>query len=149
MTHGLSSHPLYRKWAGMITRTTNKKESHYKNYGGRGIVVCEEWKNNFMDFYEWSVENGWKQGLTIDRINVNGNYEPKNCQWITMSENTMKDKNSTYIINSKQKEICDLYKNTHITVTKIAKMFGTYKNIVSIILKENNIQIEHRRMKKC
>jgi hypothetical protein len=147
-THGLSKHPLYRKWSGMITRTTNKKERSYRNYGHRGIVVCDEWRNDFLTFYNWAINNGWKKGLTIDRIDVNGNYEPNNCQWLTMKENTMKDRYSEFIKNNKVEEICDRYLNEHITITELANQLGTYKEVVSNILKDNNIKIKHRRMKK-
>lgn len=149
-THGLSKHPLYRKWSGMITRTTNKKENCYKRYGGRGISVCEEWKNNFMSFYNWSINNGWEKGLTIDRIDVNGNYEPNNCQWITMRENTIKDMNLFRPTENQIKEICKLYVDNKLTITYISKIFKTHKENISNILKKNNIQInKNRRMKKC
>ena len=147
-THGLSKHTLYRKWSGMITRTTNKKELCYKNYGHKGIIICKEWRNDFLSFYNWAIENGWKEGLTIDRIDVNGNYDPSNCQWITMKENTMKDRYSEFILNNKSKEICLRYKSEHITITELAKQYQTYKEIISRILINNNIEIKHRRMKK-
>lgn len=148
-THLKSKHPLYRKWSGMITRTTNKKEDRYKNYGGRGISVCDEWKNNFIAFYDWAMENGYKKGLSIDRINNDGNYEPSNCQWLTMKENSIKDRTSEYVKKYKSKEICEIYIKEHVTLRFLAKKYGTYKSVISTILKENNIEIKNRRMKKC
>ena len=62
------------------------KHKYYDFYGGRGIKICNEWLTDFMNFYNWSIDNGYKEGLTIDRINNNGNYEPNNCRWITMKE---------------------------------------------------------------
>ena len=147
-THKLSKHPLYRKWSGMITRTTNKKERCYKNYGQRGIIICDEWRNDFLKFYNWAINNGWEKGLTIDRIDVNGNYEPNNCQWLTMKENSMKDRYSEFIKNNKTKEICWRYQAEHITITELAIQYSTYKVVISKILKDNGIKIKHRRMKK-
>lgn len=86
-THRLSNHPLYHCLAGMIQRCTNKKNAAYKYYGGRGILLCAEWRNNFEAFYLWAIDNGWEKGLTIDRINNDGNYEPGNCRWVTLKEN--------------------------------------------------------------
>ena len=85
--HGFAKkHPIYSIWEGMKKRCYIQTCKAYKNYGGRGITVCNEWHNDFQPFYDWSIKNGWQKGLTIDRINNNGNYEPSNCRWITMKE---------------------------------------------------------------
>lgn len=147
-THKLSKHRLYRKWSGMVTRVSNAKESHWHRYGGRGITMCEEWRNDFMSFYNWAMDNGYKDGLTIDRINNDGNYEPSNCQWITMEENTKKDQKIFNPTCAQKDSICELYSNQHITVTHLAKIFSTHKQRISDILKDNGIKLKHRRMKK-
>lgn len=147
-THGLSGHPLYRKWSGMITRTTNSKELCYPRYGGRGITVCPEWRNDFMAFYNWAMRNGWELGLTIDRINNDGNYEPDNCQWLTMHENTIKDSIKFRPTEKQEADICALYVDDKFTVTAISKLFHTYAENISKLLKKHNIKIVHRRMKK-
>lgn len=81
---------VYRSWKGIKARCLNPNEPAYKNYGGRGIKMCESWKNSYLAFKFWAMSHGYKEGLTIDRINNDGNYEPDNCQWLTRSENAKK-----------------------------------------------------------
>lgn len=85
-THNKSRTRLYSIWHGIKQRCYNANAKNYGNYGGRGIHMCDEWKNNFESFYTWSIENGFDNGAnryecSIDRINVDGNYAPDNCRW--------------------------------------------------------------------
>lgn len=84
--HGKRNTRLYRIWSNMKTRCFNSNDKHYKNWGGRGITVCNEWKNNFKTFYDWAMSHGYEDNLTIDRINNDGNYEPSNCRWVKAEE---------------------------------------------------------------
>lgn len=95
-THGLSKERIYRIWAGMISRCYNHKVEHYSDYGGRGIQVSDEWRNDFMNFYNDMMPT-YDKLLTIDRIEVNGNYCKENCRWATMKEQSRNRRNSLYL----------------------------------------------------
>lgn len=90
--HGMNRTKIYSTYANMKYRCYNPNAHEFYNYGGKGVTVCDEWlgENGFENFYSWALKNGYKEGLSIDRIDENGNYEPSNCQWLTVSENTTK-----------------------------------------------------------
>ena len=86
LSHGMSKTRLCKIWYGMKDRCYRETSSRYKYYGAKGVQVCEEWQQNFLNFYNWSIKNGYSYNLTIDRIDPYGNYEPSNCRWITIQE---------------------------------------------------------------
>lgn len=95
--HGKSGMRIHDIWRAIIDRCCNKKNKNYFNYGGRGITICEEWKNDFLNFYNWAIVNGYRDDLTIDRINVNGNYEPDNCRWADTDTQANNKRTNCYI----------------------------------------------------
>lgn len=112
-THGMSGRKgkygsLYTRWACMKGRCLNKNNQDYKDYGGRGIRVCDEWlgKDGFENFFKWSIENGFRQDLSLDRINVNGNYEPSNCRWATVIQQARNKRTTIYISYEGEKKTC-------------------------------------------
>lgn len=117
--HGYVDTRLHNCWMRMRARCHNKNGKRYKDYGGRGITVCDEWQE-FLPFYNWSMANGYKDNLTIDRIDVNGNYEPSNCRWVTMEEQ-QKNKRNT---------IKYTYKGEEYTTSEIAKKLGLSNDAV-------------------
>lgn len=95
--HGMSHSRLYDIWHGIKFRCMNEKSYEYDTYGGRGITICDEWKNDFSKFMEWALSNGYSDDLSIDRIDVNGNYCPENCRWATLSEQARNKRDSRYL----------------------------------------------------
>ena len=87
-THGLSNHRLYKTWCDMKSRCYNINNKDYAHYGGRGIVVCNEWKTSFQTFYDWALSSGYESHLSIDRIDVDAHYSPNNCRWGTQYSQT-------------------------------------------------------------
>lgn len=85
-THGARKERMYRIWFGMIGRCNCKSHHSYPYYGGRGIMVCDEWRHNYHAFKVWAVNHGYRDDLSIDRIDNDGNYEPSNCRWATAKE---------------------------------------------------------------
>jgi hypothetical protein len=114
-THGLSTKDkrLYQCWKHMRSRCNNPNNKDYHNYGGRGIAVCDEW-NDYAAFYTWSIANGYRDNLTLDRINSNGNYGPDNCRWADVI---------TQGINKRTTHKVELNGKT-LTLKEIAEMYG-------------------------
>lgn len=94
--HGMTYHPAFNIWDAMMNRCYNEKTRAYSDYGARGIIVCEEW-HDVKTFCEWMDKNGFKKGLSIERVNVNGNYEPSNCELIPKNEQAWNTRKTTYI----------------------------------------------------
>jgi len=83
----LYQHPLFRVWHGMCDRCLNPEHQSYRRYGGRGIIICEAWIDNYRMFIQWGIDNGWKPGLQLDRIDNDKGYSPDNCRFVTPKEN--------------------------------------------------------------
>lgn len=96
--HHMSGTIIYRKYISMKKRCYDEESQNYKYYGGRGITICQEWLDDFMNFYNWAMRNGYEDTLTIERVDVNGNYCPENCCWIPKSSQAH-NKTNTYIVN--------------------------------------------------
>jgi hypothetical protein len=101
----MSKHPLYAVWASMKKRTLYSKTKNWHRYGGRGITVCEEWLTNSEEFIKWSLENGYKKGLDIDRIDNDKGYNPDNCRYVTHLVNSRNKNNHRYCLLNNKKMI--------------------------------------------
>lgn len=111
---------ILQKWSSIKTRCYNKNTPCYKNYGGRGIKMCDEWLD-FWNFREWAYKNGYSEGLTLERIDVNGNYEPSNCKWIPMEEQAINKRNNSFIEYGGKKQ----------TISQWSKELGVGKEVLS------------------
>lgn len=127
-----SKHPLYSVYVGIKGRCYCKKVNRYENYGGRGIKMCREWKNSFLAFYEWAINNGWKQGLQIDRINNNKGYNPSNCRWATLQEQSRNRKNAFMIT----------YKGETKHIIEWSEIFGIDANRIRERILSSNWSVE-------
>lgn len=149
-THGMSKTRLHKIWSGMIERCYLKSTGSYLNYGGRGITVCKEW-GEFLPFYVWSMANGYSDNLTLDRIDVNGNYEPDNCRWATSKQQGNNRRNNIRItcdgITHTESEWCEVIGTKHSGVVKRRIDSGwSVKDAVSIPVGTiNNYQYAKRK----
>lgn len=146
--HGLdcrnTRNRLYSIWLGIRERCEYEHNISYKSYGGRGIIVCEEWKS-FKNFKNWALSNGYDTSKTIDRIDNNGNYEPKNCQWIDADFNRVKQRKTIFICcNGLVGSLTAWAKIIHVSPCTLKKKYIQEKSkgvelFVSSIIKEKNI----------
>lgn len=109
--HGLHGTRIYRIYTNMKTRCYNPNYIRYKDWGGRGIKVCNEWLTDFKAFYDWAILNGYNDKLTLDRIDANGNYEPSNCRWVDYHTQAVNKRTTrVYEYNGVKFNQCDVYK---------------------------------------
>ena len=112
--HGLTNTKIQSAWSHIKQRCLNPKSKEYRNYGGRGIGICEEWKNSVAAFAKWAYANGYQEDLTIDRIDNNGDYTPENCRWVSMEVQENNKRNNHYYS----------WNGESITLSQIAKRNG-------------------------
>lgn len=126
-THGLTQHPLFSIWQNMKNRCYNKNVWAYKYYGLKGVIVCNEWKNDFKTFYDWAITTGWQDGLSLDKYpNRNGDYKPSNCRWATWEEQ----------VNNRDSCVFIEYNGEVNTISELAKKYNLpYKVLHSRIKK--------------
>lgn len=149
--HGFSNTRIYNIWHNIIERCCNKKDHNFKNYGGRGIKVCDEWlnkENGFMNFYNWSVSHGYRKNLTIDRKNVNGDYNPINCRWATAKQQARNRRNNKLITYKGETktltEWCEIYGISGTTVNERLKRYWSIEKAFETPTEGQNIQYTYK-----
>lgn len=131
ITHGLNKHPLYKIWVGIKDRCCNPNNKSYKNYGGRGITICDKWRNDFKQFYDDNIA-GYRKGLQIDRIDNDKGYFPGNCRWATPKTNARNRGNTIMFEGISISDYCDIHGINHNTViTRICKLGWTVKDALT------------------
>ena len=126
-THGLSKTRIYRIYKHMLDRCYSSTCQDFSEYGGRGIKICDKWLKSFVNFYEWSILHGYSPILSIDRIDVNGNYSPENCRWATNIQQANNKRNNHYIeFDGKTMTISQWSKATGISQDAIERRINKY-----------------------
>jgi hypothetical protein len=131
--HGLSKTPEYKLWAGIKRRCYNHSEEKYKNYGERGIRVCEEWKTNPINFISWCGKNRYKKGLQIDRVDNNGDYSPSNCEFVTQLVNS-RHRSDTILTLDKANEIRERYLGSNTKYSDIGRLYNIDPSLIRQVL---------------
>ena len=131
---------MYKIYKHIKNRCYNIKDPRYSDWGGRGIIVCDEWKDNFRNVKQWALNNGYNDTLTIDRIDNNDNYEPNNCRWITQKIQNRNKRNTKYItINNETKTLanwCEIYNIKYkIVLSRIYRKWDPLKALITPIKK--------------
>ncbi len=133
-THGLRSHPLYKVWQLMKERCNNKQSASFTDYGKRGIKICKEW-NSITAFVKWGEANGYQKGLQLDRREVNGNYTPDNCRWVTRKINANNTRRNRFIeFNGKRQTLQQWADETGINAMTIRRRLEVYKYSIETAL---------------
>lgn len=136
-THHLSNTRLFEIHRAMKRRCYDKRVKHYKDYGARGIKVCNEWLNSLESFANWSYANGYNDTLTIDRIDNNGNYEPNNCRWVDNTIQANNKRNNIFLeYNGEKKTIAQWSRDLNIKYGKIYNRAIINNMTIENILKE-------------
>ena len=132
---------IYQEWYNINRRCSDIKDKSYEYYGGRGISVCDEWKS-YDNFYEWAMENGYRDDLTIDRIEVNGNYEPNNCRWITRKEQMRNTRKNVYIDGKCLSQIAEEH---NLPVGRVVDRYSRgHKTIEELLTPVNELRVTRR-----
>ena len=139
-THGLSKEKhLYWVWASIIQRCENEINKDFTNYGGRGITICKEWRNDFGTFHAWAKSTGYKRGLTIERVDVNKNYNPENCDWIENEKQSLNRRHSAMLTyKGETKHLSDWAREYGINYKTLRGRIFDYGWSVDRSLGENN-----------
>lgn len=130
---------LYKIYDSMKSRCYNVNNKNYKHYGKRGITICDEWLNDFMAFYDWAMSHGYREDLTVDRINTDGNYEPSNCRWVdmkTQNNNTRRNVFLTY--KGKTKSIAQWSTELGLNYSTIYYRYKKGWSIESVLFRKGN-----------
>ena len=139
-THRLTNHRLYGIWLEVKKRCLDKKRASYKNYGGRGIVICDEWMD-FMNFYEWSLNNGYSDSLTLDRVDNDGNYSPENCRWATRSVQNNNTRRNVYVeCRGEKKTLAQLARDHGLSPETIRYRMNRGYEGEELVAKQNSIK---------
>ncbi len=125
-------HPLYIKIYQIYSRCYNPKHDNYKYYGGRGITVCDEWRNNNRAFVVWGLANGWRPGLEIDRIDNDKGYSPDNCHFVTRQQN-VRNSSASKLTDGMIREIKRLLGLKVLTHEHIAFLFKVHRSTITRI----------------